>query len=138
MFNLRNSKQFYSGSWEWAEVSFRGIKYRFRIQRDDLIDPIVTGNKLRKLWGYDQKRGWIRHNGILTVGGAYSNHLVAVAAFFSDPRRRVVGIVRGEPNSDSCLFLSMARYGVAYHPIIRFPHLREDSPPSLMESQLDH
>jgi 1-aminocyclopropane-1-carboxylate deaminase len=119
MFNLRNSKQFYSGSWEWAEVSFRGIKYRFRIQRDDLIDPIVTGNKLRKLWGYDQKRGLIRHNGILTVGGAYSNHLVAVAAFYSDPRRRVVGIVRGEPNSDS-KHLQMCRdYGMELHFISR-------------------
>lgn len=119
MFDLRKTPQFYSGSYQWTEVSFRGKKYRFRIQRDDLIDPVITGNKLRKLWGYDQKSGWIRHNGILTVGGAYSNHLVAVAAFYSGSRKRVVGIVRGESTSDSKHLQMCREYGMELHFISR-------------------
>ncbi len=49
------------------------------ILRDDLIHPIVSGNKWRKLKYIVQH---IQNNGIehvVTFGGAYSNHLVAVA-----------------------------------------------------------
>jgi 1-aminocyclopropane-1-carboxylate deaminase len=70
------------------EVSFRGNKYAFRIQRDDLIDPFVSGNKLRKLLGWEHLMAWQTSDSIITFGGAYSNHLVATAAFFKiEPNR---------------------------------------------------
>lgn len=49
------------------------------ILRDDLIHPIVSGNKWRKLKYIVQyiQNNKIEH--IVTFGGAYSNHLVAVA-----------------------------------------------------------
>jgi 1-aminocyclopropane-1-carboxylate deaminase len=48
------------------------------IKRDDLIHPIVSGNKWRKLQGFFQ----ILEPGepITTFGGAYSNHLPAAAS----------------------------------------------------------
>ena len=47
------------------------------IKRDDLIHPIVSGNKWRKLQGFFQ----ILRPGepIMTFGGAFSNHLPAAA-----------------------------------------------------------
>lgn len=50
----------------------------FAILRDDLIHPIISGNKLRKLWLYLMEA--MQHKkGIETYGGPYSNHLVATA-----------------------------------------------------------
>ena len=49
------------------------------VKRDDLIDDLVSGNKWRKL-KYNilaAKNGQFPR--ILTFGGAYSNHLVALA-----------------------------------------------------------
>jgi 1-aminocyclopropane-1-carboxylate deaminase len=49
------------------------------IQRDDLIHPIIAGNKWRKL---NRSIAYALENnvsGILTYGGAFSNHLIATA-----------------------------------------------------------
>jgi 1-aminocyclopropane-1-carboxylate deaminase len=64
--------------------------------RDDLVDPELPGNKARKL-----KFNMVaaREQGfgtLLTFGGAYSNHLRAVAAAGRRHGFRTVGIVRGE------------------------------------------
>ena len=66
------------------------------VKRDDLIHPHISGNKLRKL----------KHNilaalnkncaGLLTFGGAYSNHLLATAAAGKELGIPVIGKVRGE------------------------------------------
>jgi 1-aminocyclopropane-1-carboxylate deaminase len=66
------------------------------IKRDDLIHPFVSGNKWRKL----------KHNlvfalekelrPVITYGGAYSNHLYAVAGACSILNIPSIGIVRGE------------------------------------------
>ncbi|MDI1465830.1 pyridoxal-phosphate dependent enzyme [Catellatospora sp. KI3] len=65
--------------------------------RDDLTDPELPGNKLRKL-KYNllaaREQG---HRTLLTFGGAYSNHLRAVAAAGRRHGFATVGVVRGEP-----------------------------------------
>lgn len=64
--------------------------------RDDLVDPELPGNKSRKL-KYNlvaaREQG---HGTLLTFGGAYSNHLRAVAAAGRRHGFRTVGVVRGE------------------------------------------
>jgi 1-aminocyclopropane-1-carboxylate deaminase len=66
------------------------------IKRDDLLHPLVSGNKWRKL-KYNllaaQEQG---HSTLLTFGGAYSNHLFATAAAGQTFGFRTIGIVRGE------------------------------------------
>lgn len=70
------------------------------VKRDDLLrptgDPFFCGNKVRKLkynlsiahdLGFDQ---------LLTFGGAYSNHIAAVARAGKHYGFRTVGIIRGE------------------------------------------
>ena len=50
------------------------------IKRDDLIHPIISGNKWRKLKYVLQQARTENKNHLVTFGGAYSNHLLAVAA----------------------------------------------------------
>lgn len=50
------------------------------IKRDDLIDPNISGNKWRKLKYNLQAAQQQNCNALASFGGAYSNHLRAVAA----------------------------------------------------------
>ncbi len=66
------------------------------VKRDDLIHPVVSGNKWRKLSGYlDQAAAQgVRH--ILSFGGPFSNHLHALAGVAQAAGLQATGIVRGE------------------------------------------
>jgi 1-aminocyclopropane-1-carboxylate deaminase len=72
------------------------------VKRDDLIDKAVSGNKWRKL-KYNLEQCVHRKNeGVLTFGGAFSNHLLATAAACKKAGLKSIGIVRGEElNPDS-------------------------------------
>lgn len=75
---------------------------RLFIKRDDLIHSEISGNKWRKLKYNVQSAIQQKNIGILTFGGAYSNHLIATAAACSLAGLRSVGVVRGnELNSRS-------------------------------------
>ena len=72
------------------------------VKRDDLIHPIISGNKIRKL-KFNLKEA-LRNEctAIITFGGAYSNHLIASAAAAKELGIPVIGKVRGEElTSDS-------------------------------------
>ena len=49
------------------------------ILREDLIHPVISGNKWRKLKYVIEEAKRLRVDGIITYGGAFSNHLVATA-----------------------------------------------------------
>jgi 1-aminocyclopropane-1-carboxylate deaminase len=66
------------------------------IQRDDLIHPIVSGNKWRKLTGHLEQMSREGKRILITFGGAYSNHLVATAVAAESVCFRCIGILRGE------------------------------------------
>lgn len=69
---------------------------RLFVKRDDLIHPYVSGNKLYKLKYHVAEALAQGHDTILTFGGAYSNHLVATAAYCKKVGLKCIGIVRGE------------------------------------------
>ncbi len=72
------------------------------IKRDDLIDNDVSGNKWRKLKYNIEHVLQNNFKGILTFGGAFSNHLLAVASACNKYNLKSIGIVRGEElNNDS-------------------------------------
>lgn len=73
---------------------FRNV--RLLVKRDDLIHPEVSGNKWRKLKYNVELALFQKKDGILTFGGAYSNHLLAVAAACNLAGLKSIGIVRGE------------------------------------------
>lgn len=64
------------------------------MKRDDLIHPVVSGNKWRKLKGFFKEID--RTKTIITFGGAYSNHLPATALAAKMHGMSIVGVVRGE------------------------------------------
>ena len=66
------------------------------IKRDDLIHPIVSGNKWRKLKYVIQHALKNNINHIITYGGAYSNHALATACVCSLFDLKCTIIVRGE------------------------------------------
>jgi len=70
--------------------------YTIHIKREDLIHSEISGNKYRKL-KYNvveaQQRGF---QTMLTFGGAFSNHLAAVAAMGRKTGMHTIGLVRGE------------------------------------------
>ncbi|HEY8402421.1 MAG TPA: pyridoxal-phosphate dependent enzyme [Cytophagaceae bacterium] len=66
------------------------------VKRDDLIHPIVSGNKWRKLkYNLEEVRRQNKDT-ILTFGGAYSNHIHATAAACKLSGLRSIGVIRGE------------------------------------------
>ncbi len=66
------------------------------IKREDLIHPIVSGNKFRKLKYNLLEAKNQKKTKILTFGGAFSNHIGAVAYAGQQNGFDTVGIIRGD------------------------------------------
>jgi 1-aminocyclopropane-1-carboxylate deaminase len=66
------------------------------IKREDLLHPVISGNKFRKL-KYNLLAAKHQNKKILlTFGGAFSNHIVAVAGAGKEFGFETIGIIRGE------------------------------------------
>lgn len=70
------------------------------IKREDLIHPFVSGNKFRKLKYNLLQANAENHDTLVTFGGAFSNHIAAVAYAGKENGFRTIGIIRGEELSD--------------------------------------
>jgi 1-aminocyclopropane-1-carboxylate deaminase len=66
------------------------------VKRDDLIHPDLPGNKWRKLRDNLAEAARREQGTLLTFGGAYSNHIRAVAAAGHHCGLRTIGVIRGE------------------------------------------
>jgi 1-aminocyclopropane-1-carboxylate deaminase len=75
------------------------------IKRDDMIHPIISGNKWRKLKYLLKQAQAESKTHLVTFGGAYSNHLLATAAAASKFGFQSTGFVRGEEVNNDTLFL---------------------------------
>ncbi len=67
--------------------------------RLDLIDPLISGNKWFKLAPYLALAAESGAAGLISLGGAHSNHLHALAAAGLRFNFPVVGLLRGEPQN---------------------------------------
>ncbi len=70
------------------------------IKREDLIHPFVSGNKFRKLKYNILQAKAENQSTLLTFGGAYSNHIAAVAYAGKENGFRTIGIIRGDELED--------------------------------------
>ncbi|MCK7588987.1 pyridoxal-phosphate dependent enzyme [Subsaxibacter sp. CAU 1640] len=66
------------------------------LKPDYLIHPTISGNKYRKLKYNLEEIKNRNHNTVLTFGGAFSNHISAVAAVGRDFGLNTIGVIRGE------------------------------------------
>lgn len=83
-------------------------KVKLFLKRDDLIHPQISGNKWRKLFYNIEQAINNKASGILTFGGAFSNHLTATAFACKIAAIPAIGIVRGaeiDPNNPSIQFI---------------------------------
>nr|WP_240348274.1 pyridoxal-phosphate dependent enzyme [Longitalea arenae] len=66
------------------------------VLRLDRIHPVISGNKWFKLKYHIQQAQQQNKKGILSFGGAWSNHLVATALACRQAELESIGIIRGE------------------------------------------
>lgn len=77
-------------------IQLENQKITLAIKREDLSHPFVSGNKLSKL-KYNIIESKIENKKtLLTFGGAYSNHIAAVAFAGKENNFQTIGIIRGE------------------------------------------
>jgi len=70
--------------------------YSLVIKREDKLHPYISGNKYRKLKYNLLEAKALSNNVLLTFGGAFSNHIAAVASAGKDFGFKTIGIIRGE------------------------------------------
>lgn len=66
------------------------------IRREDLIHPFISGNKYRKLKYNLLQVETENQMTLLTFGGAFSNHIAAVAFAGKEHDFKTIGIIRGD------------------------------------------
>ena len=86
------------GSVHWQS---KGLEVH--IQREDLVFPELSGNKWRKLRYNLEEAVSSGHRQIISFGGAFSNHIHALAHAGSKIGLKTIGVIRGEELADQPL-----------------------------------
>ncbi len=98
--------------------NLNGSKIAMSVLRTDLIHPIISGNKWFKLRFYLEEAVKQGYKTIGSFGGAYSNHIVALASSAKLRGLNSIGIIRGE--ADNSPTLQEAReWGMKIIPVSR-------------------
>jgi len=79
-----------------AAEALQAANISIDVLRLDRIHPVISGNKWFKLKYHLQQAQQQNKKGILTFGGAWSNHLVATALACYQAGLQSIGIIRGE------------------------------------------
>ena len=85
---------------------FEQKKIQVFLKRDDLIHPFISGNKWRKLKYTLQDAVQKNKTHLISFGGAYSNHLNALACAAATFGFKATAFVRGEAISNQMLALN--------------------------------
>ena len=106
---------------------------RLYIKRDDLIHPKVSGNKYRKL-KYNLSE--IRKEGkkqVITFGGAFSNHIHAVATACYYEGLTAIGIIRGELDEHNPTLKYCKNVGMELIPVSRSAYRDKENSPEIQQ-----
>jgi 1-aminocyclopropane-1-carboxylate deaminase len=109
--------------------SVHGDVFRFHldVKREDLIHPLIKGNKYRKL-KYNLKYYYQQnYHGIITFGGAYSNHLHATSSLTKLYGIPTVGIVRGEEVMENDVIDFCKASGMKIHQVARSTYKEKEN-----------
>ena len=113
---------------ELYDPLFSKQEIRVFIARLDLVHPVVSGNKLFKLT-YFLEEARYKKLPVLSFGGAYSNHLVALAWYCNALKIACTGVVRGEAASTLSHTLKACKhYGMKLIFVSRENYTDKDSP----------
>ncbi|SDI39666.1 1-aminocyclopropane-1-carboxylate deaminase/D-cysteine desulfhydrase [Winogradskyella thalassocola] len=78
------------------DLSIPNTSIKIAIKREDLIHPFISGNKYRKLKFNIEEAKANNEKTLLTFGGAFSNHIAAVAYAGKEYGFNTIGVIRGE------------------------------------------
>lgn len=107
------------------------------IKRDDLLHPIISGNKWRKLKYNLIHAKKNNKTNILSFGGAYSNHIHALAFACYQQGLASIGIIRGEPHYANNFTLSWAQHwGIKLVFVDRKTYKKRHHPDYLQQLQI--
>ena len=105
------------------------------IKRDDLIHPIISGNKWRKL-KYNLAQALINHKQhIVSFGGGYSNHLHALGYSCQQLGIRFTAIVRGHYPQLTPMLDDLARWQSDIHFVDKHTYQQRAEPSYLQSLQ---
>lgn len=98
----------------------------FFVRMYEAAVPEISGNKAFKLWPYLESCS--EGETVLSWGGAYSNHLLALSAAAKQKRLNAIGIIRGdEEELDNAWIRRMRQNGMKLHFVSRSEYkLRND------------
>jgi 1-aminocyclopropane-1-carboxylate deaminase len=97
----------------WDHEVFHETELRVDVLRLDKMHNEISGNKWFKLKYYLEKAKLTNKNTLVSFGGAYSNHLLALAAMAHLHGLLSVGFIRGEePHQLSHTLISAKKYGM--------------------------
>ena len=104
------------------------------VLRLDEIHPIVSGNKWFKLQYYLADAIQKNKSEIASFGGAYSNHIVALAFACQSLNLKCTGFIRGEKSTTpSATLIAAANYGMNLQYVNRTDYNNKDALISLHE-----
>ncbi len=126
----RETLQFHAPELQpWVDPVFSGKDVSVSVLRLDLMDALLGGNKWFKISGNLNEALRLGTRRILTFGGAFSNHLLAVAEAGRRLGFQTIGLVRGEATSGKNDTLQLAqRAGMKLHFISREEYRQKDQP----------
>jgi len=110
---------------------------RVQVKRDDIIHPIISGNKWRKLkYNLEHLQQNKNISGVLSFGGSYSNHIHALAFACYQKKIPCAGIIRGEEDYANNFTLTWARHwGMKLHFVDRKTYRRRHDADYLVQLQ---
>lgn len=104
--------------------AFEAAGARLLLKREELRDPLLGGNKWHKLQGHLQAAAEQGQRRLLSFGGAWSNHLHALAATGQRFGLETVGVVRGDRMT--AMLEDCRRFGMRLHPVSHADYRRRD------------
>jgi 1-aminocyclopropane-1-carboxylate deaminase len=117
------------------------LEIEWLVARLDLIHPIVSGNKLFKLYYFVEDAKATNKHILVTKGGAYSNHLVASAYYAHINGLKCIGLVRGEKAVQQSHTLKQCEiWGMQLQYISRedYPKINEDNIQQYISYEKEH
>ncbi len=95
------------------DILFRDNRLSADVLRLDLIHPEISGNKWFKLKYHLTQTLSLQKKGMVSFGGAYSNHLVAMAFACKEQQLSSTAIIRGnDPGINNPSIEQMKQYGM--------------------------
>ncbi len=111
-------------------------KIQVDVLRDDLLVPFASGNKWRKL-KYNLKYAIENRSTVISFGGAFSNHIHALAGACQHYHLPCVGIIRGEYDIHNPTLKYAASCGMKLHFVSRSDYRLKESSPAIKKI-IDH